>query len=126
MLEMRERRYKLWWFEKGDRVCGVGVMVKELCKKVVEVGSVSDRVLTVVVVFEEDVLRLICWYAPQIGRSLEEEQVFCNELKGEWYMHCVGDLVMCLVDFNGHVGRHIVGVHGWDGVGQWNLEGRMS
>ena len=29
--------------------------------------------MTVVVVFEEDVLRLICGYAPQIGRSLEEK-----------------------------------------------------
>ena len=34
----------------------------------------SDRVMTLVVVFEEDVLRLICGYAPQNGRSLEEKQ----------------------------------------------------
>ena len=47
----------------------MGVMVKEeLCEKVVEVRRVSDRVMTVVV-FEEDVLRLICGYSPQIGRS---------------------------------------------------------
>ena len=48
-------------------------MVKdELCKKVVEVRRLTDRVMTLVVVFEEDVLRLICGYAPQSGRSLEE------------------------------------------------------
>ena len=38
------------------------------------------------------------------------------------------DLVMCLGDFNGHIGRVIygfVGVHGGYGVGQRNLEGRM-
>ena len=29
-------------------------------------------------------------------------------------MHSVGDLVMCLGDFNGHVGRHIDGFD--DGV----------
>ena len=39
-------------------------MTEELCEKVVEVRRVSDRVMTVVVVFEEDVLRFICWYAP--------------------------------------------------------------
>ena len=40
-------------------------MVKEeLCDKVVEVGRVSDRVMSVIV-FEEDVLRLICGYATQ-------------------------------------------------------------
>ena len=31
---------------------------------------VSDRVMTVVVVFEEDVLRLICGHAPISGKSI--------------------------------------------------------
>ena len=37
-------------------------------------------------------------------------------------------LAICLVDFNGHVGRHIDGfdgAYGRYGVGQWNLEKRM-
>ena len=68
--------------------------------------------MTVVVVFEEDVLRLICGYAPQSGRSLDEEQSFYDELKGEWNMHSADDLVMCLGDFNGHVGRYIDGLDG--------------
>ena len=40
----------------------------------------------------------------------------------------VYDLVVCLRDFNGNVGRHIdgcCGVLGRYGVGQRNLEGRM-
>ena len=41
----------------------------------VEVRRVSDRVMTVVV-FEEDVLRLSCGYAPKRGRSLEENSIF--------------------------------------------------
>ena len=43
-------------------------------------------------------------------------------------IHSADDLVMCLGDFNGHVGRHIDGfdgVHGGYGVGQSNFEGRM-
>ena len=49
-------------------------MVKEeLCEKVVDVRRVSDSVMTVVV-FEDDVLRLIFGYAPQSGRRLEEKQ----------------------------------------------------
>ena len=44
-------------------------MVKEdLCEKVTEVRRVSDRVMTVVL-FEEDVLWLICEYALQSGRK---------------------------------------------------------
>ena len=74
---MNWRRYNLWCSRKGDGIGGVGVMVKEeLCETVVEVRIVSDRVMTVVDVFEEDVLRLICWYVPQNGRSLEENSVF--------------------------------------------------
>ena len=37
---------------------------------------VSDRVMTIVVVFEADVLRLICLYAPQSGRSFEKSSLF--------------------------------------------------
>ena len=38
-------------------------------------------------------------------------------------MYSVSDLVMCLGDFNGHVGRHIDGfdgIHGGYGVGWRN------
>ena len=104
-------------------------MKEELCEKMAEVRKVSDRVMIVVVDFEEDVLRLICGCALQSGRCLEEKQSFYDDLKGEWDKHSVGDLVMCLGDVNGHVGRHIDGVHGVHGgnvVGQRNLEGRMQ
>ena len=53
--------YKLWWFGKGDGVCGVGVMVKEyMCEKVVEIGSVSERLIVFMLVL----LWLICGHAP--------------------------------------------------------------
>ena len=82
-----------------------------------------------VVVFEEDVLRLICKYAPQYERSCEEKQTLYGELKCEWDMHSADALVICLGDINGHVGKHtdvIDGVHGGCGVCQSNLEVRMS
>ena len=75
MLGMKGRSCRLWWSGKGDGVGGVGVIVKEkLCENALEVRGVSDRMMTVVAVFEEDVLRLICGYALQSGRSLEERQ----------------------------------------------------
>ena len=65
----------MWWLGKGEGVGGVGAMVKEeLCENMAEVRMVSDRVMTLAVVFEEDVLRLICGYAPKSGKSLEEKQ----------------------------------------------------
>ena len=50
------------------------VMVKEeLCEKVVEVRLRSDGMMAVVLVFDEDVLMLIYWYAPFGARSFEEK-----------------------------------------------------
>ena len=42
-----------------------------------------------------------------------KNSLFYDELKCEWDMHSADDLVMCLGDFNVHVGRHI---DGFDGV----------
>ena len=40
-------------------------------------------------------------------------------------MRSAGDLIICLVNFNGYIGRHIDGFDGGYGVGQRNLENRM-
>ena len=45
-----------------------------------------------------------------------------DKLKGELNVYSADDLVVCLGDFNGHVGRHVDGPHGGYGVGQRNLE----
>ena len=103
-------------------------MNKEPFKKLVEVSRVSDRVMSVVAVFREDVLKLIYGYAPQSGRCLEEEQSFCDGLKCELDVHSACDLSMCLSDFNGHAGRHVDGfngIYGGYGIAERNLEGRM-
>ena len=60
----------------------------------VEVKMVCVRVMAAVVVFVEDVPRLIYGYAPQSGRSLKERQSFYVELKCEWDMHSADVSVM--------------------------------
>ena len=46
-------------------------MVKQvLCENVVDVRRMISRVMAVVLVVEENVLRLICEYSLQSGRSL--------------------------------------------------------
>ena len=47
-----------------------------------------------------------------------------DEVKGEWDLHIVGDLAMCLGDLDGHVCRHIDKFDGWYGVVLINMEGR--
>ena len=81
MPEMEGRRYKLWWSGKGDEVDGVGSMVKEeLCEKVVDTRSVRDRVKTIVAVFEEDVLWLICGYAFKVDDAWRKNSLFMMSL----------------------------------------------
>ena len=81
---MKGRRYKLWWSGNSDSTGGVGVLVKEeLCEKVVEVRRSSDRVMTVVMVLQEEVLRIICLYGPHSGRMAAEKEPFCDDLRIE-------------------------------------------
>ena len=69
-VDCRGRRYKLRWSGNNDRIEGFGILVKEeLCKKVVEVRRKSDRVMAMVLAFEEKVIRVICAFVPQVGRS---------------------------------------------------------
>ena len=37
-----------------------------------------------VLVFEEEVIKVICAYAPQVGRSEYEKNQFCNDMANEW------------------------------------------
>ena len=76
--------------------------------KVEVVRRVSDRMMAVVLVFEKDVLRLICGY----GRRFEEKQSVYDKLNGELDMHSTDDLITWLGDFNGYIGRHIADLIG--------------
>ena len=76
-----------------------------------------------VLVFEEEVIRVICAYAPQIGRSECEKGQF-YDMASEWDLQTPGELVLGLGDFNGHVGKRIDGFEGVYGIGKRHVEGR--
>ena len=119
----------MWCSGNNDGMGGVGVLVKkELCEKVVEVQRKSDRVMTVVMALEEEVVRIICAYGPQSGRTGAKKKLFFNDLRSEWDLHNTGELVFITGDFYGHVGKWIVGyegVHGGNRIGERNVEGKM-
>ena len=69
-------------------------------------------------------LRLICGYALQGERSLEEKQSFYDESKGEWDMHSAGDLVICLLTLVDTLVGILMGSWSRYGVGHRNSEGR--
>ena len=74
LIGVQSRRYKLWWSGNQEGHVGIGVSVREeLYDKVVEARRVNDRVMSLAIVFEE-VLRVVCAYAPQSGKSMEEKE----------------------------------------------------
>ena len=119
---VKGRRYKSWWSGNSAGTGGVGVLVKEeLCEKVVEVRRKSDRVMTVVMALEEEVVRIICVYGLQSGRTGAEKERFYDDLRSEWDLHSMGELVFSMGDLNGHVGKQIKGyegAHGGNGIGE--------
>ena len=112
----------------NDGIGSVGILVKEkLCKKVVEVQRKSDRVMAMEQTSEEEVIRVICAYAPQVGRSECKKDQFYNDMAGDWDLQNPSEVVLGVGDFNKHVGRRIdgfEGVNGGYGIGKRNVEGR--
>ena len=94
----------------------------ELCKKVVEVRRRCERVMTVVMVLEEEVLRIISVYGPQSYRATAEEEHFYDDLRSEWDLHSMGELVLGMSDLNAHVGKQI---KGYEDAHERNVEGKM-
>ena len=54
--------------------------MQEVCQNLKK----SDRMMAVVLVFKEDVLRLICVYGHLAERSVCEKDQFCNQISCEW------------------------------------------
>ena len=113
-------------------VWGGGVLVKEeLCEKVVKVQRKSDRVMMVLMMLEEEVVKIVCVYGLKSGRMGADffyDEHFYDDLRSEWELHRVGELVLGMGDFNRHVGKRTKGyegVHGGNGIGERNVKGKM-
>ena len=66
--------YEWWWSGNQDGDGGVGVLVKaEQHDKVVEVRRVNYRVVSLAIVFEEEVVRVICSCAPKVESRRDEK-----------------------------------------------------
>ena len=122
------RRYKLWWSGDDIRFVGVGILVKEeISGNVLEIRRKSDRVMAIVLTLSREVMRIICAYGPQSGRPNAEKVRFYDEMGNEWDFGSSREIIISLGGFNGHVGKYaevFEGVHGGDGIGKRNAEGR--
>ena len=77
---VKRRRYKLWWCGNDNKTGGVGILVKkELCENVVEVRKTCGRVMAIASVFAEEVVRIICAYAPQSESQMLRRKDFMKK-----------------------------------------------
>lgn len=117
----------MWWSGNANGVGGTGILVKEeLCDKVVEVQrkSSSDD--------NGDCLREgnnpgDMWICATIRKPDNDKDRFHDELASEWELGGTDEMILGFGDFNGHVGKQIngfEGIHGGNGIGERNLDGR--
>ncbi|MCJ8736426.1 hypothetical protein PDJAM_G00258070 [Pangasius djambal] len=120
--------FKLSHYGVDSKRNGVGVVLKEFGRNVLEVKRVSDRVMSLKLETEGVMLNVVSGYAPQVGCELEEKERFWSELDEVIESIPMDERVVIGADFNGHAGEGNTGdeeVMGKFGVKERNLEGQM-
>ena len=85
----------MWWSGNNDGISDVRILVKEeLCEKVVEIRRKSDSVMAMLLAFEEEVIRVICTYGLQVGRSECEKDKFYNDMASERDLQNSSEIVL--------------------------------
>jgi len=74
-----------------------------LVKKVIDVKCLNSRIIVMELAVENEVITVLSVYAPQPGLSIEEINLFYENLSKE--MLNVNGKCVILGDFNGHVGK---------------------
>ena len=120
--------YKL--FYHGDKTSrnGVGIIVSQKWKdNILAVNGVSDRLMSMQFVIKKGRLGVISAYAPQVGCTDQEMELFWEEL--DEMLQQIPDTAHVIIagDLNGRIGANREGFerwHGGYGYGQINEENR--
>ncbi|XP_047253765.1 uncharacterized protein LOC124887886 [Capsicum annuum] len=118
--------YTLWYSGSVRHRNGVGFIVdEELREHVVEVKSVSNRLMSIKLVFGGSTINVISAYAPQIGLDEEERKEFWEVLDEVVRSIPSTEKLFLGGYFNGHIGslsRGYDDVHGDFSFGERNKE----
>nr|GEU88478.1 hypothetical protein [Tanacetum cinerariifolium] len=120
--------YKLWYTDSHTARNGVGVILRaSLMDKVVYVNRCSDRIISLTLVIEGEIVNVISAYAPQVGLREEEKKAFRDSFDEVVQETPTDQRLILGADLNGHILATIQGysgAHGGFGYGVRNEEGR--
>ena len=75
--------YMLIWKGNSEGKAGVGVLVaSDLADRIIRVERLSDRVIAVDLVIDEQIVKMVSCYAPQTGRSQVVKEGFWTQVEG--------------------------------------------
>ncbi|KAF3688243.1 Craniofacial development protein 2 p97 bucentaur protein [Channa argus] len=121
--------FKLFYHGSDRKRNGVVVILKEeFVRNVLEVKSVSDRLMSLKLEIEGVMFKVVSGYVPQVGCQLEEKEKFWSELDEVMQSIPRGERVVIGEYFNGYVGEGNRGdenVMGRFGLQDRNAEGQM-
>ena len=127
MVRQKSNGYKFLWQGCPEGICGMGGLVSgEFMDKVVEVKRMSECLMMVKLVIGKCLMNVISGYAPQVGQSQVDKDMFWNAVYDLVERLKKEEMVVLGGDLNGHVGREsdgYEGVHGGFGYGIRNMEG---
>ena len=96
------------------------LVAKELHTSVVEVIRHNDRIMVLRLVLGEEVMAVVCAYAPHVGLGDQEKREFWDCLDAVVGGIPRGERICIGGDFNGHIGKandSFQAVHGGFGFG---------
>ncbi|XP_043710423.1 uncharacterized protein LOC122659376 [Telopea speciosissima] len=119
--------FKLWYLGDESGRGGVGIVVdKDLKNEVVDIKRFGDRILSIKLVLDNEVINIVSAYAPQAGLDESFKLQFWEHMDGLVQGFGQGEKIVIGGDLNGLVGRDRRGyeeIHEGYGVGERNEEG---
>nr|ADI61822.1 endonuclease-reverse transcriptase [Bombyx mori] len=121
--------YKLMYVGARHGRNGVAIAVKaEHLENFLEVNRINDRLMSLKVLVEGEVINVISAYAPQAGCSRAEKDSFWTTLEDHLRQIPSKETMLLGGDLNGHIGtenKAFKRVHGGHGFGTINEEGEV-
>ena len=101
---------KLFYNGFDRRKNGIGIVVREeLAESVLEVKSVSDRLMAMKLEVKGSMLNIVSAYAPQVNNSMDEKNDFWEDLDGLIESISKEERIVLGADLNEHVGEGNIG-----------------